>query len=105
MASTGGWRLPDDLTDIDARTIQQQLNRALTMHPELNGIRLASAAGNTWSSGNYPQDIIVTETTWLEEQLLLTHPVARDGKVIGVLAGLRVAVSATSGLVEEHLPF
>jgi hypothetical protein len=81
------------------------------MHPELNGIRLASAAGNTWSSGNYPQDIIVTETTWLEEQLLLTHPVARDGKVIGVLAGsfeldtLRVAVSATSGLVEEHLPF
>ncbi|MDH3822091.1 MAG: diguanylate cyclase, partial [Gammaproteobacteria bacterium] len=80
-------RLPDDLTDIDARTIQQQLNRALTMHPELNGIRLASAAGSTWSSGNYPQDIIVTETTWLEEQLLLTYPVARDGKVIGVLAG------------------
>jgi diguanylate cyclase (GGDEF)-like protein len=96
-------RLPDDLTDIDARTIQQQLNRALTMHPErtiqqqlnraltmhpeLNGIRLASAAGSTWSSGNYPQDVIVTETTWLEEQLLLTHPVARDGKVIGVLAG------------------
>jgi diguanylate cyclase (GGDEF)-like protein/PAS domain S-box-containing protein len=80
-------RLPDDLTDIDARTIQQQLNRALAMHPEFNGIRLASAAGSTWSSGNYPQDIIVTETTWLEEQLLLTYPVARDGKVIGVLAG------------------
>src|SRR5210317_576856 len=56
-------RLPDDLTGVDTRTIHQELNRALTVHPELIGIRLTSAAGETWSSGNYPQDVIVTGTT------------------------------------------
>ena len=80
-------RLPDDLADIDANTIRRQLNRALTMHPELVGIRLASAAGNAWSSGNYPQDVIVTGPTWLEEQLLLTYPVNRDGRKVGELNG------------------
>ena len=80
-------RLPDDLTGVDTRTIRQELNRALTVHPELIGIRLASAAGETWSSGNYPQDVIVTGTTWLEDQLLVTYAVSRDGKVIGELVG------------------
>ena len=80
-------RLPDDLADVDTRIIRQELNRALTVHPELIGIRLASAAGETWSSGSFPQDVIVTKATWLEEQLLLTFPVDRDGKVIGELTG------------------
>ena len=80
-------RLPDVLTDVDTRTIHQELNRALTVHRELVGIRLASAAGETWSSGNYPQDVIVTGTTWLEDQLLVTYAVSRDGRVIGELVG------------------
>ena len=80
-------RLPDDLADIDTDTIQQELNRALTIHPELIGIRLTSATGETWSSGDYPQNIVVTEATWLEEQLLLTYPVNRDGRSIGELTG------------------
>ena len=80
-------RLPDDLADVDTRIIHQELNRGLTVHPELIGIRLASAAGETWSSGSFPQDVIVTKATWLEEQLLLTFPVDRDGKVIGELTG------------------
>ena len=80
-------RLPDDLADVDTRIIRQELNRALTVHPELIGIRLASAAGETWSSGSFPQDVIVTKATWLEEQLLLPFPVDRDGKVIGELTG------------------
>ena len=80
-------RLPDDLADVDTRIIRQELDRALTVHPELIGIRLASAAGETWSSGSFPQDVIVTKATWLEEQLLLTFPVDRDGKVIGELTG------------------
>ena len=80
-------RLPDSLSDSETSTIQQVLNRALTTHPELTGIRLTSSAGETWSSGNYPQAVNLTETTWLEEQLLLTYPVSRDGKTDGVLAG------------------
>jgi len=80
-------RLPADLADIGTTTIHQELNRALTVHPELIGIRLTSSAGDTWSSGNLPQDVIVTETTWLEEQLFLTYPVNLDGKVIGELTG------------------
>src|SRR5210317_162696 len=80
-------RLPDDLAAIDTNSIYQELNRALTMHPELIGIRLTSATGETWSSGNFPQDLIVTKTTRLDEQLLVTYAVSRDGKVIGELVG------------------
>jgi diguanylate cyclase (GGDEF)-like protein/PAS domain S-box-containing protein len=80
-------RLPDDLTDIDAITVDRLLDSALSTHPELTGIQLTSASGKTWSRGNYPQEVIFTETTWLEEQLLLTHPVNREDAMIGVLAG------------------
>ena len=80
-------RLPDDLTDIDANTVDRLLDSALGVYPELTGIRLTAASGETWSRGGYLQEVIFTETIWLEEQLLLTHPVKRDGGVIGVLAG------------------
>ena len=80
-------RLPDDLTDIDAATVDRLLDSALDVHPELNGIQLTAASGETWSRGAYSQEVIFTEAIWLEEQLLLTHPVKRDGGVIGVLAG------------------
>ena len=80
-------RLPASLADIDTNTIHQELNRALTAHPELIGIRLTSPAGDTWSSSNFPEDVIVSETTWFEEQLFLTYPLYRDGKVIGELTG------------------
>ena len=80
-------RLPDDLTDIDAATVDRLLDSALDVHPELNGIQLTAASGETWSRGAYSQEVIFTEAIWLEEQLLLTHPVKRDDEVIGVLAG------------------
>ena len=80
-------RLPDDLTDIDAATVDRLLDSALDVHPELNGIQLTAASGETWSRGAYSQEVIFTEAIWLEEQLLLTHPVKRDDGVIGVLAG------------------
>jgi diguanylate cyclase (GGDEF)-like protein/PAS domain S-box-containing protein len=80
-------RLPDDLTDIDANIVDRLLDSALDVHPELTGIQLTAASGETWSRGGYSQEVIFTEAIWLEEQLLLTHPVKRDGGVIGVLAG------------------
>jgi diguanylate cyclase (GGDEF)-like protein/PAS domain S-box-containing protein len=80
-------RLPDDLAGIDTNAVHRELNRALTVHPELIGIRLTSPAGDTWSSGSFPQDVNIAETIWLEEQLLLTYTVSRNGKVIGKLTG------------------
>ena len=80
-------RLPDDIAGGDASALHQEFNRALTTHPELAGIRLTNAAGESWFGGNYPLAVNFTETTWLEEQLLLTYPVVRDGTEMGVLAG------------------
>jgi diguanylate cyclase (GGDEF)-like protein/PAS domain S-box-containing protein len=80
-------RLPDDPTDTDTSVVDRQLDRALSDHSELTGIRLTSSSGETWSSGNYPQDVNPTEPIWLENQLLLTYPVNRNGVKVGVLAG------------------
>ena len=59
----------------------------MTANPEINGILFTSSAGESWSAGNYPQVPYARETTWLDEQVLITYPVIRDEQEIGHISG------------------
>ena len=79
--------LPPDMDVSDAMSVTAALSRSLADHPELRGLRLTTAAGESFSSGNYPQFDDVTETTWLDEYLLLSYPVTTDSIEIGRISG------------------
>ncbi|RZV39254.1 MAG: EAL domain-containing protein [Chromatiales bacterium] len=79
--------LPPDLDVSNATAVTAALNLALAEHPELIGLRLTTDAGESWSSGNYPQFGEVTKTTWLDEYLLLSYPVTADSIEIGRISG------------------
>jgi len=71
----------------DPDTVRDALRRAMSANPELNGIRFANTAGELWSSGNYPQVDFTSETTWLDDQMLITYPAVRDQQEIGHVSG------------------
>ena len=80
-------QLPVGETATDAVALRRTLNRVLTEHPVLNGLRLATPNGDTFVSGLYPQSMTGTETTWLEEELLLSYPVVRNDVEVAQLSG------------------
>ena len=62
----------------DSATLNRTLNHALAENPALNGLRLTTRRGEVFVSGDYPQGMSGTKTTWLDEQMLLSYPVVRD---------------------------
>ena len=70
---------PDALVDA--------LGRAMAANPELIGLRFTNSAGDSWSDGYYPQVEYTSETTWLDEQLLITYPVIREQQEVGHVSG------------------
>lgn len=70
---------PDALSDA--------LSRAMAANPELVGLRFTNSAGDSWSDGNYPQVDYTSETTWLDEQMLMTYPVIREQQEVGHVSG------------------
>lgn len=78
--------LPADAT-AEPDAMSNTLSRAMTANPEINGLRFTSSAGESWSTGNYPQVLYTRETTWLDEQVLITYPVIRDEQEIGHISG------------------
>ncbi len=73
--------------DAEPNAVLNTLSRAMTADPDLNGLRFTSLSGESWSSGNYPQAPYVSETTWLDEQVLITYPVLRDEQEVGHISG------------------
>jgi diguanylate cyclase (GGDEF)-like protein/PAS domain S-box-containing protein len=78
--------LPEDSTG-NQNAVLDTLGRAVMANPELIGIRFANSTGESWSSGDYPKVEYTSETTWLDEQLLITYPVLRDEREIGHVSG------------------
>lgn len=65
----------------------ETLSRAIAADQELTGLQFASAAGETWKSGRYPQVEYTAEAAWLDDELLITYPVIRNGREIGHVSG------------------
>ena len=78
--------LPDNPTG-NQNAVLDALSRAMMANPELISIRFTSSAGESWSSGDYPQVEYTSETIWLDEQLLVTYPVLRDQQESGHVSG------------------
>jgi diguanylate cyclase (GGDEF)-like protein/PAS domain S-box-containing protein len=78
--------LPVDSTG-DPDAVRNALSQAMFVDPELHGLRFTNSAGESWSSGSFPQVDFTSETTWLDEQILITYPVIRDQQEIGHLTG------------------
>jgi diguanylate cyclase (GGDEF)-like protein/PAS domain S-box-containing protein len=88
----------------DTNAMPRVLNRALAANPYLTGLHLTTSSGETWSSGNYPEIETASEATWLEEHLLFSLPIVRDGQDLGVLSGsfqLRPMRSDLASFTEE----
>ena len=79
--------LPADLTASDPGTLLGTLNRVMTEHPAMNGLRLTNAEGRSWVTGNLSPEFEITETTWQSRQLVLSYPVTRDGAEAGRVWG------------------
>ncbi len=71
----------------DPNAVRNALSQALFVDPELQGLQFTNSAGESWSSGSFPQVDFTSETTWLDEQILITYPVIRDQQEIGHVTG------------------
>jgi len=78
--------MPTD-SNAEPEAVRRTLRRAMTANPELIGIRFTSTTGEAWSSGSFPPVEYVAETTWLDEQMLITYPAIRDQQEIGHVSG------------------
>ena len=78
--------LPID-SGADPDALRDALIQSLSKLPGLIGLRYTNSAGDEWSSGSYPQVDYATDTTWLDEQMLMTYPVIREEQEVGQLAG------------------
>jgi diguanylate cyclase (GGDEF)-like protein/PAS domain S-box-containing protein len=72
---------------VDAASLNHTLNKALAENPALIGLRLTFRNGEAFTSGNYPQAITGAETAWLDNQLLLSYPVVRNGVETAYVSG------------------
>ena len=77
--------LPVDAGDENA--LLTGLERAMAANPDLVGLRYEDDAGQTWTSGVYPDVPYTSELTWLDEQLLMTYPVIRGERELGQVSG------------------
>ncbi|MBT8107578.1 MAG: EAL domain-containing protein [Gammaproteobacteria bacterium] len=77
--------LPVDAGDENA--LLTGLERAMAANPDLVGLRYEDDAGQTWTSGIYPDVPYTSELTWLDEQLLMTYPVIRGERELGHVSG------------------
>ena len=75
------------VADSDANAMLNALKRAMATNPDLVGLRYEDDEGRSWASGNYPDVPYTSEVSWLDEQLLMTYPVIRDGEERGHVAG------------------
>jgi diguanylate cyclase (GGDEF)-like protein/PAS domain S-box-containing protein len=79
--------LPADSSDLQDDQIKRALEQALAENEDINGLRLTGKDGVSWSSGEFPRGVEVTETTILSSHLLLSYPVIRGGVEVGRLWG------------------
>jgi diguanylate cyclase (GGDEF)-like protein/PAS domain S-box-containing protein len=80
-------QLPVGNGAISATALYAALNRALAEHPGVNGLRLTIRGGDTFVSGDYPQETGDNATAWLDEQMLLSYPVLRGDVEVAQLSG------------------
>ena len=71
----------------DGRAPDVLMTTLLNENDNLTGIRYLDPTGHLFESGNYPQSTESTTTTWLEEHLLISYPIAIDEDEIGLLSG------------------
>ena len=79
--------LPNEIAGTDPIELSNALNRAMVEHPGINGLRLTDSASRSLVSGNLSPEFEITETTWQNQQLLLSYPVIRAGVEVGQLLG------------------
>ena len=90
--------LPDNPT-ASQNAVVDALSRAMMANPELIGIRFTSSAGESWSSGDYPQVEYTSDAIWLDKQLLVTYPVLRDQQETGHVSGSFALTTLRADLV------
>jgi len=72
--------------DADAVQVGNTLSRAMAANPNINGIQFEDSSGRIWSSGSVPSEQGDAETVWLEQQLLMSYPVVREGRKVGQIS-------------------
>jgi diguanylate cyclase (GGDEF)-like protein/PAS domain S-box-containing protein len=70
-----------------ASDISLALYTILVENENLTGARYVDLSGKSYESGSYPDSTEAAETTWLEESLLVTHPIVVNRTRVGVLYG------------------
>jgi diguanylate cyclase (GGDEF)-like protein/PAS domain S-box-containing protein len=91
--------LPVD-SGADPDALLNALIQSMSTLPGLIGLQYTNSAGDEWSSGSYPQGEHMTDTTWLDEQLLMTYPVIREEQEIGQLSGAFALASFRADLAD-----
>ena len=92
--------LPVEIGGFRDEEIIPALDEALSENPMLIGLRLTGPDGESWSSGDFPRGIEITETAMLSSYLLVSYPVVREEVEIGRLWGSFDLVSLRADLQE-----
>ncbi len=98
-------RLTAGIDVSDAATVLATMDRALSEHKNLTGLRFTTGQRQEISTSRFPIINIDAPVMWLPDRLVMTHPVILDGGRIGELAGsFRLTqLLAESAAVAERL--
>ena len=80
-------RVATQVPGADAPVLLETLHRALTDNPNLIGIQYTNNSRQSLVAGEFPAGADATTTTWLNESVVVTSPVLKDGVEIGLLSG------------------
>jgi hypothetical protein len=84
LAANGFLDLPDDEL---ASGVFFKLNTILLENRNLTGVRFVDDSGQAFDAGSFPQSPQFSDTTWLEQRLLIAHPVVVNDIEVGKLLG------------------
>jgi len=76
-----------DFETSDSVTITRALNRALAANESITGLQFISNTLETTQVGAFPQIDMDGESIWLPDAFIMTDPVVRADKTLGMLAG------------------
>jgi len=77
-----------DISDgVPTPDIFLELNTILLENRNLTGVRFIDDSGQAFDAGSYPQSPPISDTTWLEQRLLIAHPIVVNDIAVGTLFG------------------
>jgi len=77
----------DGFDPIDSAAVMTALNRALADNDTMAGLRFMAANSDIRQAGSVPDIDTTDQVTWLSDKLVMTYPVVRDDRRLGILVG------------------